>query len=151
MGTGHSYKCKCREKDKHINVGSGMMYPRVCGRVHQNMLDGEYGDTWKRFLEEHPGGAFDCEREVYKCSACDYWELDYRNNYYMTSDGTPVRHNYVTWFDVYYYKYKCVRRFRHICPECGKPMHIANLKKEVLLCKDCKAPMEFTLDTIDWD
>ena len=151
MGTGHSYRCKCRKTNKHINVGIGMMYPRVCDRNKENMLAGEYGDAWKRFLEEHPGGAFDGERLVYKCSACEYWELDYKKDYYMTVTGEPAEHNYVMWFDRYFRKYRCVRRFRHMCPECDKPMHIANLKKERLLCKECKAPMKFALDTINWD
>lgn len=151
MGTGHSYKCKCRKTNKHINVGIGMMYPRVCDSIRQSALDGAYGEQWKRFLKENPNGAFDGERMVYKCSACDYWELSYKKDYYMTATGAPTEHNYVTWFDKRFGKYRCARRFRHICPECSKPMHIANLKKEVLLCKECKAPMKFTFGTIRWD
>lgn len=120
MGTGHSYRCKCRKTNKHINVGIGMMYPRVCDRIQENMLAGEYGDVWKTFLEEHPGGAFDGERLVYKCSACEYWELDYKKDYYMTMTGEPAEHNYVMWFDRYFRKYRCVRRFRHMCPECQR-------------------------------
>ncbi len=78
MGTGHSYRCKCRKTNKHIKVGIGMMYPLICDNIRQCVLDGEYGERWKKFLEDNPDGAFDCERLVYKCSACDYWELSYK-------------------------------------------------------------------------
>ena len=91
MGTGHTYNCKCKSKHKSIHLGIGMMYPRICERTYASALDGDYGKSWKTIVENHPFGGFDCEKVVYNCSHCNYWEVDTKKSYYIPQGDYTLR------------------------------------------------------------
>ena len=151
MGTGHTYNCKCKSTYKSIHVGIGMMYPRICERTYVSALDGDYGESWKTIIESHPNGGFDCEKVVYKCSYCDYWEVDTKKSYYIPQRDYTLRGKYIMWIDKAFKRVKCIKTFRHICPCCSKTMHIANLENETLICQKCSTPIKIHFGTINWD
>lgn len=151
MGHGHTYTCKCGSERQSMRLGIGMMYPRVCEKVYEAALAGEYGEAWKETVENNPTGGFDCAKVVYKCPNCDYWEIDTKKSYYVPVDGYDLKGRYISWFHRAWKDVKWIKNFRHICPECSHLMHIADLEKETLVCHECKAELDIELGTFCWD
>lgn len=149
MGWGHSYKCKNCEKSGDIYRDYGMAYPLDCEEVYENAKCGRYGDRWRTCIEKHPDGAFDCTLEVYKCTACGFWKNDSRKNYFVGQNAFRIRKKYVT--NVDRSVYRCIKRFRHICPQCNKVMHRVDLKKETLNCLSCGNTLKIDFDQFIWD
>lgn len=151
MGHGHAYTCNCDSERKYICLGVGMMYPRVCEKVYEAALAGEYGEAWKATVENNRTGGFDCSKVVYKCPSCDHWEIDTKKSYYVPVDGNRLEGRYVSWFHRAWKEAKCIKTFRHVCPECSHRMHVADLEKEVLVCRKCKAVLDIEFGALCWD
>lgn len=147
MGAAHLYTCACKKRPRRIMVGNGFSTPKLCWEAREAALNGDWGEQWKKTVEAHPQGAFDCEKAVYRCPHCEHWEVDRKKNYFDPTNGTTFSGGYV-WGR---YNRKLIKAFRHLCPKCAHLMHIANLKKETLICKDCRTALNLELYAIPWD
>ncbi len=70
MGTGYSLHCrKCGYKIS-AGLGIGYMYPLAWKQTMEEARAGEYGETIRRFLEEHPDGTLIPENVLLQCTSC---------------------------------------------------------------------------------
>lgn len=133
------------------------------------MKKGEYGEQGKKFFEEHPDGAVDCETAVARCSACgEYGHVPALTMYVPKKDYDSSKielkgiwsvafpfegADYVSWSDLEEF-YDVHEKYDHRCPECGGVAEIVDFEKELeageLACAMCDGKMEVT-DLIMWD
>ena len=153
MGHGYTIRCKCRGgKQRAIFLGTGMGYPITCREIWSKMRNGDFGSRWKDYLEKNPNGLLDCEKAIYRCPVCNFWTVDCKMSYYLPQEGVEKAESYYHDYSKGRSQYRCVKRFAHECPACGKRMHIVkDPRKEPLLCTKCGGRIEIEDSSLLWD
>ncbi len=170
MGTGYNCKCNKCGYEIHANLGVGFMFPKVYAETVERMKTGKLGKQAKKFFEEHPDGAIECETVIAKCLHCGLCgPVPNLTMYIPKPDYDPTNAepkgrwsvafpfegaDYVSLMDLekYYDEYE---KFNHRCPECGgKAEIIPDFEKQLndgtLKCPKCDGLMEMQ-DIIMWD
>lgn len=170
MGTGYGCRCKMCGYGIHANLGVGFMFPNAYREHVDRMKSGGYGPGPKKFFEEHPDGAIDCETVVAKCLSCgDCGPVPDLTMYvpkegYNPAEAGPKQiwsvafpfegAEYVTKTELEE-SYVPYGKFDHRCPECGGAAEIIKdfekqLQEGILKCPKCNGDMEIE-DVIMWD
>ncbi len=162
MGQGYHFICKqCHEKYS-ADVGCGIAQPMACEKAFSKIASGAYGAERKRLVEELSGIAVSGNLELYVCSSCNRWEStldltlyepnepDYVPEFTIGGEtrwcGAPCVSDWELCQD-----YHVIKRYYHICTQCGRRMHKASEQETLnLTCPKCG-----TLNWIDsiimWD
>ena len=141
MGTGTIYSCGCRAP-KPLMTGAGKLTPRICTATWEDMKTGKYGENWKRAVTMHPNGGLDCDYVIHVCD-CGHWEQNTKKTLWEKGNKSHCKSRLP--------RNRCVKRYYHLCPTCGKRMRIANLEKDCLKCPDCHQAMTDFKPYIKWD
>ena len=164
MGYGYDYKCKTCKKKYSVRLGIGFSFPSVYRRLLSDIKDGKYGDTFKNILESKKYVAVDAEKELYICKNCGKWETNYILNLYIPKNIEKLLNKqygiktvrewgyvpYVMEYDLIK-NYKLLRRYVHVCSNCGKRTHKANeTDLGQLTCPHCSTKNAIE-SYVDWD
>lgn len=149
MGMGHVYQCKTCGYSGELFLDYGMLYEEYCEEVKQNALDGKMGQSWQKYVAEHPDGAFDCEKAVYACSCGGFRNVPHLD-YYLPKEGCKFssaacgkgeRRNA-----------GAVKHYLHRCPKCRKKMRpIGEEEYSLLKCPECGGELDYLMEAIMWD
>ena len=160
MGYAYTYTCDCKKKAKKrflqffckknqymneneydceefvIWQGRGMMSGHS-KKYYQEAAAGQYGKQWQELAEKYPEGKFECQKEVYKCPQCGYWDSYDRKTFYAV--------NYTEGYGIFSgLKFGggpenkvMIGELPQICPQCNHLMGVVNIWKEPLICGKC--------------
>lgn len=135
MGRGYYLKCWRCGYEFRPNVGIGFLYPSEYLKNVESARKGEYGEKVKRFLEEYPDGALDCEHVVLQCKDCGALREGIDLTMYYRDDDTPLttkgifsvacsypETSYVVPSELK--EYKLYGKYDHRCDKCGGKMRV---------------------------
>lgn len=89
MGRGYSLKCRKCGYEFSANPGVGFMFPEVYQEMMKAGREGKLGKEVKRFLEEHPDGALDCDAVILQCTECGTLECAPDLTMYVPGENSP--------------------------------------------------------------
>ena len=132
MGRGYVFRCNDCGKEYQLNLGIGFGYSNECRNLRQAALKWEFGDEWKQIMSENEYYIIEAENYLYYCKNCGKWECSPKLSIYAPKDlkalldqqrgeKTVKEWGYDPW-GVNKEDYKLFKRYRHVCPECGKVM-----------------------------
>lgn len=150
MGRVYLVKCDHCGYQQQFNLGVGMAFPYTYDKIVKTIKNGEYGDEFKEFFDNHKGAVVDVQTELYRCSECNRLDQDYNLSLYVhKEDKEPEYGIWYSWSDKEDYIF--VKSFSHICSECGKRMHIVRESElHKLICPECGESLAVRND-IMWD
>lgn len=146
MGYGHSYTCTECGKRGRIFLDIGMSYPEYCMEVMKKAREGKYGKKFMKAVTDYPDGYLDCSISVFACD-CGGWKAVPRRFFFREADidnlsyGSGKGESPVPVYEA-----------RHMCPRCGKKMHLypeKDIKK--LTCPKCGGKLDFKMRNFLWD
>jgi len=168
---GRGYECKCNKCGYSFgaNLGVGFLFPMVYQKTVDAMKNGEYGEQGRKFFEEHPDGAVECDNVVARCTCCGkFGRVPNLTMYVPKKEYNPLNAeskgiwstafpfegaDYVSWMDLEKY-YDLYEKYDHRCPECGGSAEIIDFEKQLeareLKCPNCDGTME-TTGILMWD
>ena len=179
MGYGYTYTCDCckktkkrfwqrfDKKDKYENedeymdedefvimLGSGMQTESLSQKYYKEAASGQYGEEWQELVKKHPQGKFDCNREVYKCTQCEFWDTYEKKAFYEIHypDGAEedYRKRMAARINPKYWDY--IAEVLYSCPKCNQDMKRVNLHEESLICGKCYKKIKINFKSeINWD
>lgn len=124
---------KCNKDEIHQQsffVGIGMMFPEVYADIIKKIKKGKYGKEIKKFLEENPQGAINCESEIAYCPECgNLKEVVNLSMYIQKNNNEKTDKSYVMSWELKE-KYKKVKEYKHICSKCSSEMKIIKVKED---------------------
>lgn len=150
MGDGFDFTCKKCGKRNSAFLGIGMGMLREYESTVNEILDGTWGEEYKKIVEENQLAGPDVENELYICRACGQWKAEKNMNLYVPKDPEAIwdkqygimtvrergRVPYLMRYDLEQ-DYRCVKIKRHIC-KCGKRMHKVSLDEiDTIPCQYC--------------
>lgn len=168
---GRGYGCTCAKCGYHVevNFGVGFLFPHVYEKTVEKVKNGELGSAYKKFFEENPDAAINCENVMLQCEDCGEYGMaadltaylkkeDYQNNNQSSwCVAFPFKGaSYVTASDLEE-GYTETMRYPHKCNKCHGKMRIIKesefdvlMKQQKVICPKCKLPLELT-EIMDWD
>lgn len=153
MGRGITFECSKCGKRYYANTGIGFMFPEVYSKLTEDIINGKYGDYFKRSFESVKHVAVDAEYHLYKCRKCGHWKDESGMSLYAPNDGYRAEKDSYVMPHELKANYHIFRRYIHKCNECGSVMHKATKKElEGLFCPYCGgAPKEEKASYVLWD
>lgn len=149
MGYATSIHCKCQEKPLWLDVGMG--YHAVYQETMKNIKDGKYGPEMKDLVLNKKYVVVDATFQPYYCEKCGYVESTMPLDLYEPRDMKEVETRIINrWCAAdpsinktvgelgefpYWYPnsdkkgFKILKKYVHICPECGELMKKTNIDK----------------------
>jgi len=134
------YVAKCSQcgREEGFSLGKNKWYGLSSHKFKLHALEGGIGKEWKELISTNPEGWFDSERALYACE-CGRWITAHTHDYYVpVGDAEAVSGAAVNQRKA---KYRCIKRYKHYCPDCGRQMDLVDLKNEKLKCPVCGANM----------
>ena len=89
MGRGYTLRCRKCGWEISANLGVGFMFPMIYQETMKAARAGEYGETIRRFLEEHPDGVLNAENVLLQCIGCGDLECGPELSMYIRKQGVP--------------------------------------------------------------
>ena len=87
MGEIARYQCeKCGYRFS-ASLGVGFDFPRVYAETVEKMKSGKLGEEAKRFFDEHPDGAINCEDVIMQCEKCGEYDSREALTMYVPKEG----------------------------------------------------------------
>lgn len=167
MGEAYGGICKKCGYSFTASLGVGFLFPVVYQDTVQKMKNGELGEFAKKFFEEHPDGAVDCENVVIKCKKCGSFDCAQDLSMYIPikereektgewAVAVPAEGiDYVIGddFDKYYEKYA---DYPHVCSECDGEAEVVKDFEKIfnsgkMKCPKCGGKFGFDGTIIMWD
>ncbi|MBQ3375723.1 MAG: hypothetical protein IJG49_04865 [Erysipelotrichaceae bacterium] len=151
MGQGYLVKCRNCNYEELLNLGVGMFFPGEYRKLIKMIEDGEYGAEPAEYFLNNPGAVVDAQLELYYCSECHNYEVDYNLSLYRHKDNREISNGYWLKQEDYDREYVFVKAYKHICNRCGKHMHkIRESEMNNLVCPECGKPLEVSTGVM-WD
>jgi len=141
MYTYYTYACPNCGHNGEFQLGFNSWAPVVSMKMKEAVSDGCWGDEWCDFVAQNPNGGIDSEFVLYVCE-CGKWLADRARDYYIPADLNKRIGAYVK--NSSREKNKCVKHFRHSCPDCGETMSRVDIDNEKLKCPICRAELRIT-------
>ncbi len=162
MGRFFGFRCRDCGDQFEVLTGTGRSFPLVYGRTLRLAVEGKYGEEIRRFLEEHPDGALDCERVLLLCTECGELANGMDLSMYIPGENSAgeeksgaVPPDLKT--------YRLIRSCEHKC-QCGGKMKVirgeelarlaetedALNKMKDFRCSECGGQLQLTAGTV-WD
>ena len=177
MGSGFTLKCRKCGYEVSGNLGVGFLFPKVHLETMEAARAGEYGETIRQFLEDHPDGVLNTENVFLQCTGCG--ELAFGQDlsmYVRNKDVKRKEHgrwsvaipfegsDYVSPMELDRENTYEFVAWGNVCAKCGKPMKPIsedNLlckknsygeigEQTVLDCPKCREPL-FIAERLMWD
>ena len=151
MGAGRIYNCsKCGYEFTEM-TGVGYMFPSEYNTCIENGRKGEYGEEIKKFLEEHPDGALNCEKISLVCEDCNELMTDYDFSMYLPKKNIRgVSSNSYYMPEELKAGFEKVADYEHKCEKCGGKMLRVNHRRK-LNCPNCGERLGESVQKILWD
>ena len=155
MGSGFKIRCKKCSYDFTAFLGIGMLFPSVYQNTVSEIKEGKYGEEYKKFFEENPNAAVNCERVFAVCGKCGKFDTVMDLSLYVPkkNDDSIQNIGYVMEEDLKSNFKKC-KSYDHKC-SCGGSMMITDLIGALVdrkvKCPKCSANMELTDELVMWD
>ena len=151
---------KNKKHEKGFLLGTGMLFPRLYTHTIKKIKKGKYGEEMKKFLEENPKGAINCNSEIVRCPKCGKLEEVLNLSMYVPrKNNKDTDNSYVSPWELRG-KYKKVKEYKHICPKCSTVMKKVKIKYnefgeitgvEKLKCPKCDGVAEWDGEIGWWD
>lgn len=155
MGNGYKIKCKKCGYDYRAMLGVGMLFPSLYEKTVSEIKEGKYGEDYKKFFEDNPDAAVNCEAVLAVCEQCGNFSTVNDLSLYVPkkSDDAGMNVGYVMAEELES-DYKKCRSYPHKC-FCGGSLKVIDmldeLSKNAVRCPKCKGEMQLTDDFMMWD
>ena len=153
MGNGFTIRCEKCGYEFTALLGVGMKFPSEYEQTVKAIKDGIYGEEYKKFFEEHPNAAVNCELITAVCEECGRLDSVMDMSLYLPVDDSVLNAGYVTKEELESDFKKC-KEYNRKCT-CGGHMRTFDLLDELFLrcikCPQCENNMTLTEDLVDWD
>ena len=155
MGNGYTIKCrKCSYEYKAL-LGCGMLYPTTYKDTLKLIREGKLGEDYKKFFEEHPDAAVNCENYMAICTECGKFETVKDYGLYLPKEGNGTVNVGLPLAEDLESDYKQCMKYEHKCKECGGTLKVVDLidelSKHAVKCPKCGDKMFLTEDLLIWD
>ena len=161
MGKILYFECnKHKEHNHEFFIGIGMLFPEQYDKIIKQIKKGKYGKEIKKFLEENPDGAINCNTEIAQCPKCGKLkEVPNLSMYVPKDNNEKADKSYVMSWELKE-KYKKVKEYKHVCPKCSSEMKIIKIEYDEygdivkigkIKCPECDGSVEWNGDCGCWD
>jgi len=153
MGNGFKIRCEKCGYEFTAMLGVGMMFPTLYDETVSEIKKGKYGEEYKKFFEDNPNAAVNCERVTAVCNKCGKLDSVMDLSLYLPKDASVKNAGYVM-EEEFESDFKKCMEYDHKC-SCGGSMEIIDLLFKLaarkVKCPKCKSNMQLTPELINWD
>lgn len=164
MGTGYKLRCTNCGEEFDLLFGIGFLYPEQVKRVRQSALNGEFGEEWKKIINDNPYYIIEPKEYLYWCPKCHCFEMGEELSIYkpknlddllkqQRGEKTVKEWGYDPW-GISRDNYELVKEFVRECPKCKTKMERKDedeIEDLELICPECGGKLTNTDTIINWD
>ncbi len=153
MGTIVKLRCPDGKFQYDFYEGVGFSLFRQQREARANMREGEWGDHWKKMIEQHPDGTATCRKVLCYCGKCKKYYSEPRIVFYLPKEGFKYEskddNDEVSEY-VIIENYEPIDKETMKCPDCGDTLDvIEDIKKAS--CPYCGKPLIMCKNFGHWD